>query len=156
MNNKLKGWDFVEAPTDLNTLINHFGGAANTPKNTTYFQLVTLDYLIGHVHYLGETQDPEADRMHKQYGGLAYLVMRLLANPPSLSPKPNAGEFVIDYVDPYGRMEINVMRYNITKDIYEPIARIKEDPFGEWVVKALYNKETITDFLVYAGGLLLK
>ena len=156
MNNKLKGWDFVTEPTDLNTLFNHFGGAAHTPKNSTYFELVTLEYLIKHVHYFGETRDPEADLFHKQYGGLAYLVMRLLANPQVLSPKDRSSEFIIDYVDPYGRMEINVMRYCAAKDIYEPIARIKEDPLGEWVVKALYDKNTITDFLVYASSVLIK
>jgi hypothetical protein len=154
MNNKLKG--FVVPPTDLNTLINHFGGAAHTPKNMLYFELVTLDYLIGHVHYLGETQDPEANRMYKQYGGLAYLVMRLIANPQVLSKEKPNPEFIIDYVDPHGRMEINVMRYCAAKDIYEPIVRIKEDPFGEWVVKALYDKATITDFLIYAAGMLIK
>ena len=154
----VKGWDFVEAPTDLNMLLNHFGGAAQTPKNSTYFGLVTLDYLISHVHYFGETQDPEADRMHKQYGGLAYLAMRILADPPVLSPKesPNPSEFIIDYVDPHNRMQINVMRYNAEKDIYEIIADINEDCFGEWVVKAHYDKTSITDFLVYAGNLLIK
>lgn len=156
--NKLKGWDFVTEVTDFASLINHYGGASQCPKNSTYFKLVTLDYLIGHVHYFGETQDPERDRMYKQFGGLAYLVMRILANPPILSPgeKPNPSEFIIDYVDPNGRMQINVMRYNAEKDIYEIIADINEDCYGEWVVKAHYDKATITDFLVYAGNLLIK
>ena len=157
-NKNLNGWDFVSEPTDFNWLLNHNGGATNTPKNQTYFKLVTLDYLIKHTHYFGETQDPESDRMHKQFGGLAYLVMRILANPPILSPKerPNPTEFIIAYDESHDRIQIDVMRYNVEKDIYEPIADINEDCYGEWVVKAHYDKATITDFLVYAGNLLVK
>lgn len=157
-NKNLNGWDFVSEPTDFASLINHYGGAAQTPKNQTYFKLVTLDYLIGHVHYFGETQDPESDRMYNQFGGLAYLVMRILADPPILSPKerPNPTEFIIAYDESHDRIQIDVMRYNVEKDIYEPIADINEDCYGEWVVKAHYDKATITDFLVYAGNLLVK
>ena len=53
-------------------------------------------------------------------------------------------------------MQISVMRYNPKKDIYESIANINEDCLGEWVVKANYDKTSITDFLVYAGNLLIK
>ena len=155
-NTNLKGWDFVSEPSDFNTLLNHFGGAAQTPKNETYFKLVTLDYLIGHVHYFGETQDPERDRMYKQFGGLAYLVMRILGTIDNVELTSKPRGFIIDYVEHHGRLQIDVMQYNYEKDIYETIADIKEDPCGEWVVKAQYDKASITDFLIYAASLLIK